>query len=235
MSEYTWDTKTVTWGGDVALWASAAYPVSATFGTNGSTSVESTALFPVSANMTQVLLSELHEEDRVTLLNGTLASALGVSTSCVLVLPVSGSIQMISTATDSGSLQAVGLATLSSSQSTSSTNNTVFPATATFSSVLDNVDDEDKVTLISAALESSYGIISESVLKAVGSISLDSTTGFVNNINYPETATIATDVSTSSASNFLWNTETESSDTWSISTEETTTWTTQTEDDTTWT
>jgi hypothetical protein len=230
----TWSVSSETWG-TAHVWANETYQRDCTVSTTHNYNNGNNALYPATADLAQILFSELHEEDRVSLLSGTLASALGVSTSCVLVLPVSGSIQMISTATDSGSLQTSGLATLSSSQSTSSTNNTVFPATATFSSVLDNLDDEDKVTLISAALESNYGIISESVLKAVGSISLDSTTGFVNNINYPETATIATDVSTSSASNFLWNTETESSDTWSISTEETTTWTTQPEDDTTWT
>jgi hypothetical protein len=189
---------------------------------------------PVSADITRVLLSELHEEDRVALLNGTLSSALGCTTSCVLVLPVSGSMSLLSTGSGSTTHKAVGSATLSSGQSTSTTNNTVFPATAILSSVLDNLDDEDKVTLISAVLESTYGIITGSVLKAVGSVTLGSTVNVINNTNYPEAATIGTDVSTSSASNFLWNTETESSDTWSTSTESTTTWTEQTEDNTTW-
>ena len=229
----TWADSSDSWS-TTHVWANETFQSAATVAGSLSTNNSVAVAMPVSANITQILLSELHDEDRVSLLNGTLASALGLTTSCVLVLPVSGSMSITTTGTDSSVLLATGLATLSSGQSTSTTNNTVFPATATLSSVLDNLDDEDKVTLISAVLESTYGIITGSVLKAVGSVTLGSTVNVINNTNYPEAATIGTDVSTSSASNFLWNTETESSDTWSTSTESTTTWTEQTEDNTTW-
>ena len=229
----TWAASSETWG-TAHVWANDTYSHSIIANSSLGTSDVANVTMPVSADITQVLLSELHEEDRVSLLDGTLASALGCTTSCVLVLPVSGSMSLLSTGSGSTTHKAVGSATLSSGQSTSTTNNTVFPATAILSSVLDNLDDEDKVTLISAVLESTYGIITGSVLKAVGSVTLGSTVNVINNTNYPEAATIGTDVSTSSASNFLWNTETESSDTWSTSTESTTTWTEQTEDNTTW-
>jgi len=229
----TWAASSETWG-TAHVWANDTYSHSIIANSSLGTSDVANVTMPVSADITQVLLSELHEEDRVSLLDGTLASALGCTTSCVLVLPVSGSMSITTAGTGSSVMLATGLATLSSGQSTSTTNNTVFPATATLSSVLDNLDDEDKVTLISAVLESTYGIITGSVLKAVGSVTLGSTVNVINNTNYPEAATIGTDVSTSSASNFLWNTETESSDTWSTSTESTTTWTEQTEDNTTW-
>ena len=229
----TWAASSETWG-TAHVWANDTYSHSIIANSSLGTSDVANVTMPVSADITQILLSELHDEDRVSLLNGTLASALGLTTSCVLVLPVSGSMSITTAGTGSSVMLATGLATLSSGQSTSTTNNTVFPATATLSSVLDNLDDEDKVTLISAVLESTYGIITGSVLKAVGSVTLGSTVNVINNTNYPEAATIGTDVSTSSASNFLWNTETESSDTWSTSTESTTTWTEQTEDNTTW-
>ena len=229
----TWAASSETWG-TAHVWANDTYSHSIIANSSLGTSDVANVTMPVSADITQILLSELHEEDRVSLLDGTLASALGCTTSCVLVLPVSGSMSITTAGTGSSVMLATGLATLSSGQSTSTTNNTVFPATATLSSVLDNLDDEDKVTLISAVLESTYGIITGSVLKAVGSVTLGSTVNVINNTNYPEAATIGTDVSTSSASNFLWNTETESSDTWSTSTESTTTWTEQTEDNTTW-
>ena len=229
----TWAASSETWG-TAHVWANDTYSHSIIANSSLGTSDVANVTMPVSADITQVLLSELHEEDRVALLNGTLSSALGCTTSCVLVLPVSGSMSLLSTGSGSTTHKAVGSATLSSGQSTSTTHTASFPATATLSSVLDNLDDEDKVTLISAVLESTYGIITGSVLKAVGSVTLGSTVNVINNTNYPEAATIGTDVSTSSASNFLWNTETESSDTWSTSTESTTTWTEQTEDNTTW-
>lgn len=229
----TWAASSETWS-TTHVWANDTFThsitASSTLGTNNSTTLS----MPVSADITQILLSELHEEDRVALLDGTLASALGVSTSCTLVVPVSGSLSMSNTATGSSTHKAVGLATLGALVDTDSTAFTVFPATATFSSVLDNVNDEDKVTLINASFETNYGIISTSVLKAVGEVILQSNTGVVTNVNYPEAVTLSSEVSTSSASNFLWNEETESSDTWSETTETTTTWTEQTEDNTTW-
>jgi len=229
----TWAASSETWG-TTHIWANDTYVHNATVAGTVSATDTASLIIPMSVNMTQVLLSELHEEDRVSLLDGTIAAALGVSSSCTLAVPVNSSFSMSNTAAGIGDFTFVGNATLSSDMSTDTTQTAVFPATATFSSVLDNVDDEDKVTLISAALESTYGIITGSVLKAVGSGTLGSTVDVINNTNYPEAATIGTDVSTSSASNFLWNTETESSDTWSTSTESTTTWTEQIEDNTTW-
>jgi len=229
----TWAASSETWG-TTHIWANETFSHNATIaGTSGVTD-NAVATFPVSADITQILLSELHEEDRVTLLNGTLGSALGFSTDCVLVLPVSGTLSTTGTVTDSATHKAVGSVTLGSNVSASDSANTVYPATATLSSVLDNVDDEDKITILSVILESNYGIISASVLKAIGVATLDNNTGIINNVNYPESADINTNVSTSSASNFLWNTETESSDTWTTSTEALTTWTDITEDNTEW-
>ena len=230
----TWADSSDSWS-TTHVWANETFQSAATVAGSLSTNNSVAVAMPVSANITQILLSELHDEDRVSLLNGTLASALGLTTSCVLVLPVSGSMSITTTGTDSSVLLATGLATLSSGHTTTSNNNTVYPATATFSSVLENVNDEDKVTLINTALEATYGIISVSVLKAVGNATLPISTGVVNNINYPESLTIQASVSTSSASSFLWNSETESTDAWTAITEETTDWTEQTEDDTTWT
>ncbi len=229
----TWAASSETWG-TTHIWANDTYVHNATVAGTLDTTDNATLSIPVAADIMQTFFSELHEEDRVSLLDGTIAAALGVSSSCTLAVPVNSSFSMSNTATGIGGFTFVGNATLSSDMSTDTTQTAVFPATATFSSVLDNVDDEDKVTLISAALESTYGIITGSVLKAVGSGTLGSTVDVINNTNYPEAATIGTDVSTSSASNFLWNTETESSDTWSTSTESTTTWTEQIEDNTTW-
>lgn len=228
----TWAASSNTWG-TTHVWANDTYTSIATIaGTSGVTD-NATASFPVSADITQILLSELHEEDRVSLLNGTLGSALGLSTSGVLLIPASGSMSLVSTATDSATHKAVGSATLGADVSTSDSANTVYPSTATFSSVLDNLDDEDKITLINASLEATYGIITGSVLRAVGVATLPTSTGVVNNINYPESVSMTTNTSSSSASNFLWNAETESSDTWATSTEATTTWTDTTEDTTT--
>jgi hypothetical protein len=229
----TWAASSETWG-TTHIWANDTYVHNATVAGMVSATDTASLTIPMSVNMTQVLLSELHEEDRVSLLAGTLGSALGFSTDCVLVMPVTATLDSTSSSSSSTALKAVGSISLGSDISASDSATVTYPATATFSSVLDNVDDEDKVTLISAALESTYGIITGSVLKAVGSGTLGSTVDVINNTNYPEAATIGTDVSTSSASNFLWNTETESSDTWSTSTASTTTWTEQIEDNTTW-
>jgi len=244
MAQSTWAASSDTWG-TTHVWANETFSHSATIaGTSGVTD-NATATFPVSADITQILLSELHEEDRVTLLNGTLGSALGLTASGVLIIPASGSMSLISTTTDSATHKAVGSATLGANVSTSDSANTVYPSTATFSSVLNNVDDEDKVTLLSVALETNYGITTGSVLKAVGLATLPTSTGVVNNINYPESVSMTTNTSSSSASNFLWNTETESSDiwlvgakassTWSENTRVSDTWTTSTEATTTWT
>lgn len=228
----TWAASSDTWD-TTHVWANDTYTSSATMaGTSGVTD-NATASFPVSADITQILLSELHEEDRVSLLNGTLGSALGISSSCSVAIPVSGNFDADVTGSGIGGFTFVGNAVFTTGLASSDSATTVYPSTATFSSVLENVNDEDKITLINASLGATYGIITGSVLKAVGVATLPTSTGVVNNINYPESVSMSTNTSSSSASNFLWNAETESSDTWTTSTEATTTWTDATEDTTT--
>tara|TARA_R100001480_G_scaffold4687_2_gene11245 strand:+ start:159 stop:593 length:435 start_codon:yes stop_codon:yes gene_type:complete len=134
MALSTWSADSSVWSGNSYIWDNNTYSATATLAGNGTFTSSQNAVYPVAVTMTQVILSELNEEDTI--------------------FPRSLSMGMTSGMTGSASH--------------------VMPVTATITGLTGDIK---------------------------------------NNVNFPETATLSMNNSTSSASSFLWNDIEEDEDT----------------------
>jgi len=134
MAISTWSADSSVWSGNSYIWDNSTYAATATLGGNNTLATTHTLAMPVTASMTQIIFSELNEEDTV--------------------FPRSLSMGMTSGMTGTGLL--------------------AMPVTATITGLTGDIK---------------------------------------NNVNFPETATLSMNNSTSSASSFLWNDIEEDEDT----------------------
>jgi hypothetical protein len=89
MAQSTWAADTNTWAADTNTWAVSTYQHTALLNANSSVSSSQTAAFPVTANMTQLNLTELNEEDAIKLASATLGASVGTTASASVSYPVS--------------------------------------------------------------------------------------------------------------------------------------------------
>jgi len=92
MPEYNWNTKTSTWSNDTSSWPSAAHSVSATFGASTSVASTGNTIYPVAVTMTQVILSELNEEDTVFPRSLSMGMSAGMTSTGQLSVPVTATL-----------------------------------------------------------------------------------------------------------------------------------------------
>lgn len=134
MALSTWSADSSVWSGNSYIWDNNTYSATAALAANSTFTSSQNAVYPVAVTMTQIIFSELNEEDTV--------------------FPRSLSMGMTSGMTGSASH--------------------VMPVTATITGLTGDIK---------------------------------------NNVNFPETATLSMNNSTSSASSFLWNDIEEDEDT----------------------
>ena len=89
MAQSTWAADSNTWASDPYTWAVSTYTATATLGADNTFSSSQTAAFPVTANMTQVIFSELNEEDAIKLASATMGTSVGTTASGSIAVPVS--------------------------------------------------------------------------------------------------------------------------------------------------
>ena len=87
MAQSTWAADTNTWAADTNTWAVSTYQHTALLNANSSVSSSQTAVFPVTANMTQLNLTELNEEDAIKLASAILGTSVGATAAASLVMP----------------------------------------------------------------------------------------------------------------------------------------------------
>jgi hypothetical protein len=89
MGQATWADKTTTWATDTNIWANTTYQDAVTFSGNTSTSLGYNTKYPVTADLAQVILSELNEEDAIKLASAILGLSSGTTASASILAPVS--------------------------------------------------------------------------------------------------------------------------------------------------
>ena len=89
MAQSTWAADTNTWAADTNTWAVSTYQHTALLNANSSVSSSQTAVFPVTANMTQLNLTELNEEDAIKLASAILGASVGTTASASISIPIS--------------------------------------------------------------------------------------------------------------------------------------------------
>lgn len=89
MGQSTWAAKTTTWDTDTNIWANTTYADSVILNSNSDFTLGYNTKYPVTANMTQINLSELNEEDAKKIASALMALSAGTTASCTVSIPLS--------------------------------------------------------------------------------------------------------------------------------------------------
>ena len=121
MAQTTWAADTNTWASTTNVWANTAYSDTVTFGSTVDTSSSNNTQFGVIANMTQLNLTELNEEDAIKLASAILGASVGTTASASVAIPVSVTLAETSNLTNNINFEES--ITLSATGNITSTNN----------------------------------------------------------------------------------------------------------------
>ena len=120
MAISTWSADSSVWSGNSYIWDNSTYAATATLGGNSTLASTQTAMFPVTASMTQIIFSELNEEDTVFPRSLSMGMTAGMTGSASHVMPVTATIA--GTSDMKNNVNFPESATLSMNSSTSSEN-----------------------------------------------------------------------------------------------------------------
>ena len=121
MAISTWSADSSVWSGNSYIWDNSTYAATATLGGNSTLASTQTAMFPVTASMTQVIFSELNEEDTIFPRSLSMGMTAGMTGTGLLAMPVTAT--MAGTSDMKNNVNFPESATLSMNSSTSSENN----------------------------------------------------------------------------------------------------------------
>ena len=121
MALSTWSADSSVWSGNSYIWDNNTYSATATLAGNGTFTSSQNAIYPVAVTMTQVILSELNEEDTVFPRSLSMGMTAGMTGTGLLAMPVTATIA--GTSDMKNNVNFPESATLSMNSSTSSENN----------------------------------------------------------------------------------------------------------------
>ena len=121
MAISTWSADSSVWSGNSYIWDNSTYAATATLGGNSTLASTQTAVFPVTASMTQIIFSELNEEDTIFPRSLSMGMTAGMTGTGLLAMPVTAT--MAGTSDIKNNVNFPESATLSMNSSTSSENN----------------------------------------------------------------------------------------------------------------
>ena len=121
MAQGAWSAEATVWSGNSNLWSNDTYQVTATLAGESTLASTQTAAFPVTASMTQIIFSELNEEDTIFPRSLSMGMTAGMTGSASHVMPVTAT--MAGTSDMKNNVNFPESATLSMNSSTSSENN----------------------------------------------------------------------------------------------------------------
>ena len=121
MALSTWSADSSVWSGNSYIWDNSTYAATATLGGNSTLASTQTAIFPVTASMTQIIFSKLNEEDTIFPRSLSMGMTAGMTGTAFLAMPVTAT--MAGTSDMKNNVNFPESATLSMNSSTSSENN----------------------------------------------------------------------------------------------------------------
>ena len=121
MAISTWSADSSVWSGNSYIWNNSTYAATATLGGNSTLASTQTAIFPVTASMTQIIFSKLNEEDTIFPRSLSMGMTAGMTGTGLLAMPVTATIA--GTSDMKNNVNFPESATLSMNSSTSSENN----------------------------------------------------------------------------------------------------------------
>ena len=92
MALSTWAADTSAWSGNTYIWNNNTYSETATIAANSTLASTATLTIPVSVTMTQVIFSELSEEDTVFPRSISMGTNVGMTSTGLLAIPVTATL-----------------------------------------------------------------------------------------------------------------------------------------------
>jgi hypothetical protein len=92
MAISTWSADSSVWSGNPYKWDNSTYSATAALAANSTLASTHTAAFPVTASMTQIIFSELNEEDTVFPRSLSMGVTSGMTGTGLLAMPVTGTL-----------------------------------------------------------------------------------------------------------------------------------------------
>jgi len=122
MALSTWSADSSVWSGNSYIWDNNTYSATATLAGNGTFTSSQNAKHPVTASMTQIIFSELNEEDTIFPRSLSMGMSSGMTGTGLLAIPVTATITGL-TSDMKNNVNFPESATLSMNSSASSENN----------------------------------------------------------------------------------------------------------------
>ena len=119
MAISTWSADSSVWSGNSYIWDNSTYSATATLAGEGDMTSSHTLAMPVAVTMTQIILSELNEEDTVFPRSLSMGTNFGMTGTGLLAMPVTATITGL-TSDIKNNVNFPETATLSMNNSTSS-------------------------------------------------------------------------------------------------------------------
>ena len=207
MALSTWSADSSAWSGNSYIWNNNTYSATATIAANNTLATTHTLAIPVSATLTQIIFSELNEEDTVFPRSLTMGMNAGMSGTGLIVAPVTATFATTETFSDTGLAVMPASVTFATNGTMTDAANTVYPVSVTMTQViLSELNEEDTVFPRSLSMGMSSGMTGTGLLLVPVTATLNTELGdFKTNINFEESATFATTSGITSDNNFLWN------------------------------
>jgi hypothetical protein len=227
VAQSTWAADLNNWSDTPYIWSNDTYQETATIAANSVLTSSGTTIYPVTAILTQIILSKLNEEDAVFPRSLAFGTNVGMTGTAYIVAPVTA------TFTTNGAFSNSGLATMPQSvtfnanATMTDTGIVIYPASITLTST-ENISNSGLATMPqSVTFDNTVGITypvsttwnletntwatvttkwgySQSLIMPV-TATLANEQGVIMNVNFEESATLAIKSSTASVNSFLWN------------------------------
>jgi hypothetical protein len=92
MAISTWSADSSVWSGNSYIWDNSTYSATATIAANSTLATTHTLEMPVTASMTQIIFSELNEEDAIFPRSISMGMSSGMTGTGLLSMPVTATI-----------------------------------------------------------------------------------------------------------------------------------------------
>ena len=206
MALSTWAADTSAWSGNTYIWNNSTYSETITLAANSTLASTATLTIPVSVTMTQVIFSELSEEDTVFPRSISMGTNVGMTSTGLIVAPATATFAINKTISDTGLALMPMSVTFATDGTMTDTGNTIYPVSVTMTQViLSELNEEDTVFPRSLSMGTNVGMTSTGLLAIPVTATLANGQTIKMNINFEELATLAATSGISSDNSFLWN------------------------------
>ena len=206
MAISTWSADSSVWSGNSYIWDNSTYSAAVTIAANNTFVTVQNAIYPVAVIMTQVIFSELNEEDTIFPRSLSMGMNAGMSSTGLIVAPVTATFATTETFSNTGLALMPMSVTFATNDTMTNTGNTIYPVAVTMTQVtLSELNEEDMIFPRSLSMGMSSGMTSTGLLAIPVTATLANGQSIKMNINFEESATLATISDISSDNNFLWN------------------------------